>query len=66
MLKTAFYIILAVCILYLLDVRIVVEVVDSYKAAHNYFIDYVLTFRYKQPITFICLPFIAIWLLGRK
>lgn len=64
--KPTLYIVIAITICYLLDIRIVVDFIDSYKAAHNYFVDYILTFRYKQPLVFISLPFIAVWLIWRR
>lgn len=42
------------------------EFINSGKDTWNYIVDYVLTFRYHQPMVWIALPFIAIWLMGKK
>ena len=64
--KPVLYAVLIFLLLYLMDVRIVVDFIDNSKETWNYLVDYVLTFRYKQPVTFIALPVIAIYLLGKK
>lgn len=64
--KALFYAAIIVILLYAMDVRVIVDLVDGFRDTWNYFVDFVLTFRYKQPLAFTCLPFVAIWLLGRK
>lgn len=64
--KITLYVILILALLYILQVRLIVEFVDSARDTWNYFVDYVLTFRYRQPLVFLALPFIAIWLMGKK
>ena len=64
--KPVLYVVLIFFLLYVMDVRIIVDFIDNSKETWNYIADYVLTFRYKQPVTFIALPVIAIWLLGKK
>lgn len=64
--KPTLYAILILIVLYYMRVTVVVDFIDSYKDTHNYVIDYILTFRYRQPLVFISLPFIAIWLMGKK
>lgn len=55
-----------ILLLYFLNVRVVVDGIESFKGTWNFCVDYIMTFRYRQPLLFICLPILAIWALGRK
>lgn len=55
-----------ILLLYFLNVTVVVDGINNFKDTWNFFVDYVLTFRYHQPVLFMLLPLFAFWALGRK
>lgn len=57
------YLAAIIIIMYLLKVEVVVTLVDGFKDTWNYFVEFVTTFRYKQPLVFIALPVVAVWCL---
>lgn len=61
--RPIYYLAIIVVLLYLLKVEVVVTLVDGFKETWNYVTEYVMTFRYKQPLLFLALPVIAVWCL---
>lgn len=53
-------------ILYLLKVTVVVDIVNNGLDTWNYIVDYVLYFRDKQPLIFLSLPILLLYLMRGK
>lgn len=52
--------------LYLLRVTLIVSFVDSALDTWNYLMDYVLNLKDKQPLVFMSLPVVLLWLMKVK
>lgn len=60
------YIALAILILYLLRVQLVVTALTDIMVTWNYAVDYILNFKDKQPLVFLVLPLLLLWLMRGK
>jgi hypothetical protein len=60
------YITLAIIILYLLRVQLIVQFITDFMVTWNYGVDYILNLKDKQPLIFLALPLLLLWLMRGK
>jgi hypothetical protein len=60
------YIAGAIIALYILRVTFIVSFVDSAMETWNYLMDYTLNLKDKQPLVFMSLPLVLLWLMKVK
>ncbi len=56
---------LIITLLYTMNVAPVVILITQYKDVWNYSIEYIMHFKDKEPLVFMCLPVIAVYLMLR-